>query len=270
MFDDIIFDNDASRLADGGASGRLAHLMCREGRCVVHFNNRECVIGAGDAAIFRATHLITRVEVTDNAEIKAVYINPAFIEQAAPANNYGIKGSLMLFDEPVMHLLPHEWDNLWDDFCDIEKRLSGESHNFYIDVMRNKVQMMILDFFDCHIRISNSRVVQNSDSSLMYRFHQMLERGDYREYRRVDYYASELCVVPKYLSEVSTRVCGFPASYWINRYAAMELNRLLRDKSLSLSDIADMFHFSSAANFSRYVQRHLGMSPSTIRNSVEV
>lgn len=267
MLQEIIFDNNLLRLSADKASGYLAHIICRRGTCTIHFNDKDYIIKGGEAAIFRATHLISKAEAAPDTEVKVVYITPAFIEQSTPESNYGIRGSLLLFNNPIMQLNKLEFKHLWDDFCDIEERLTESHHQYYKGVMVNKVQMMILDFFDCHIRISNSRAVQNSDSSLMHRFHQMLERGDYREYRRVDYYASELCVVPKYLSEVSTRVCGFPASYWINRYAAMELNRLLRDKSLSLSEIADIFHFSSAANFSRYVQRHLGMSPSEIRTS---
>ena len=39
----------------------------------------------------------------------------------------------------------------------------------------------------------------------------------------------------------------------------------LHDRSLSLTDIADMFGFSSPAHFSRYVQNNLGAKPSDLR-----
>ena len=45
----------------------------------------------------------------------------------------------------------------------------------------------------------------------------------------------------------------------------IELTRLLRDKSLSLTDISDLFGFTSQSHFSRYVQKNLGTSPSTFR-----
>lgn len=67
------------------------------------------------------------------------------------------------------------------------------------------------------------------------------------------------------LPEVSKRVSGYPANYWINRYTTLDIARLLRDKSLSLVRISDMFHFSSPAYFSRYVQRHLGLNPTQYR-----
>ena len=93
----------------------------------------------------------------------------------------------------------------------------------------------------------------------------MLENGTYRHHREVKYYADEICVTPKYLSEVCKKVSGFAANYWINRYTILDISRLLRDKSLSFVNISDMFDFSSPAYFSRYVQNYLGMNPSEYR-----
>ena len=75
----------------------------------------------------------------------------------------------------------------------------------------------------------------------------------------------KLCVTPKYLSEVCKKVSGFSANSWINRYASIELVHLLKDKSLSLTDIAYMFDFSSQSHFSRFVQNNLGQKPSAFR-----
>jgi len=40
----------------------------------------------------------------------------------------------------------------------------------------------------------------------------------------------------------------------------------LRDKSLSLTDIADMYGFTSQSHFTRYVQQNLGAPPSAFRS----
>lgn len=64
---------------------------------------------------------------------------------------------------------------------------------------------------------------------------------------------------------MSKAVSGFTANYWINRYTALDISRLLRNKDLSFVEISDMFNFSSPAYFSRYVQRTLGLNPSQYR-----
>lgn len=64
---------------------------------------------------------------------------------------------------------------------------------------------------------------------------------------------------------MSKKVSGYAANYWINRYTILDISRMLRDKSLTFVRISDMFHFSSPAYFSRYVQKHLGMNPTKYR-----
>lgn len=79
------------------------------------------------------------------------------------------------------------------------------------------------------------------------------------------YYADQLCVTTKYLSEVCKKVSGLPVAYWITRYASLDISRLLRNRRLSFTDIAYMFGFSSPAHFSRYVQTNLRAKPSQLR-----
>lgn len=151
------------------------------------------------------------------------------------------------------------------DFRWIEYRLAQTGHAFYRELLINAVQSAILDFFDFHLVINKESSVSTQNASLMSRFLDMLEKGDYRVNREVSYYADALCVTPKYLSEISKKVSGYPANYWINRYTSLDISRLLRDKTLTFVQISDMFNFSSPAYFSRYVQRTLGLNPSQYR-----
>ena len=129
----------------------------------------------------------------------------------------------------------------------------------------NAVQTMILDFFDFHAELYGMDKISSQNHQLMEQFIEMLERGDYRMQREIGYYADKLCVTAKYLSEVSKKVSGLPANYWITRYTALEISRQLRDRSLTFTDIADEFGFSSLSHFSRYVINYLGAKPSDFR-----
>ena len=124
---------------------------------------------------------------------------------------------------------------------------------------------MFIDFYECHARIEGDAEISTQAAQVMQRFVALLENGDYRKNREVSYYADKLCVTPKYLSEVCKKVSGSSANSWINRYAAIDLVHLLKDKSLSLTDISDMYDFSSQSHFSRFVQNNLGQKPSAFR-----
>lgn len=116
---------------------------------------------------------------------------------------------------------------------------------------------MILDFFDFHARNNSNVGVSTQATTVIEKFLAMLEDGEYRKNREVTHYASELCVTPKYLSEICKKTSGHSANFWINRYTILDITRQLRRKELTFVEISDRFNFSSPAYFNRYVQRYI-------------
>lgn len=262
---DVVIEPTLDGLGTEAYGDCLAHALCLAGHCSFTFNGNCFEMNAGDLMIVRKGNMIENISHTDDFEVRVLYVTSTFIELCTPQTNYGMKGQLSLFMNPVMRLDANQRFVCERDFRWIDYRLSQTGHAFYRELLINAVQSAILDFFDFHSTINNESSVSTQNALLMNRFLDMLENGDYRNTREVTYYAEALCVTPKYLSEISKKVSGYPANYWINRYTALDISRLLRDKRLTFVQISDMFHFSSPAYFSRYVQRTLGLNPSQYR-----
>ncbi len=262
---DIIIEDTLAGIGTELYADYLAHALCTGGSCSFRFNGRQFEMHEGDLMIVRKGKLVDDIDMSDDFAVKVLYVTAPFIELCTPQTNYGMKGQMSLFHNPVMHLDEGQRFVCERDFRWIEYRLGQTGHTFYRELLINAVQSAILDFFDFHSVINNESTVSTQNASLMSRFIDMLENGDYRHNREVTYYADALCVTPKYLSEISKKVSGYPANYWINRYTSLDIARLLRDKTLTFVQISDMFHFSSPAYFSRYVQRTLGLNPTQYR-----
>lgn len=266
MTREVIIRNSLEGFGEGEVALHLAHILCLAGSCEINYNGDSFTIRERDCTIIRATQLVGDIQCTDDFRVEVIYIDPVFIEKATPNNNYGMRGSLSLAQNPVMHLTDEEFERCRRDFEEVGRRRLMVWHHFHDDLMLSTVQTLILDFFDFHARIGgDTSEIQSQAALTMSRFIAMLERGDYRKNREVTYYASELCIAPKYLSEISKSITGNSANWWINRFTVLDISRQLRDRSLSFVDISEMFNFSSPAYFSRYVQRYLGESPSEYR-----
>ena len=176
-----------------------------------------------------------------------------------------MRGHLSLFQNPSMKLTPEQQDICKMNFNAVKRRLEQTEHSFRHDALMNAVECMIIDFFDFHAKLYGADKISSQQYLLMEQFIELLERGDFRRNREISYYADKLCVTTKYLSEVSKKVSGLPAAFWITRYASLDISRLLRDRRLSFTDISDMFGFSSLSHFSRYVQTNLVAKPSEFR-----
>lgn len=262
---DVIIADTLEGVGAGRFENYLAHALCTGGHCSFKFNEKEFELHPNDLMIVRKGKLLDDVRPSDDFKVKVLYVTAPFVQLCSTQSNYGMKGQLSLFLNPVMSLDDGQRFVCERDFRWIDYRLNQTEHSFYREMLINAVQSTILDFFDFHSVINKESDISTQNAQLISRFLDMLENGDYRENREVSYYANALCVTPKYLSEVSKAVSGYAANYWINRYTSLEIARMLRDKSLTFVQISDMFHFSSPAYFSRYVQRTLGLNPSQYR-----
>lgn len=262
----IIIDDNLDRVGIPQLAGYMCHAYCYEGHCALDYQDKPLRFEAGECMILpRRGDLVKNLKESKDFAVRAIYVTQEFIELSTPRSNYGMKGHLSLFENPIMRLTPEMQQRCIHNFEVISQRLSQPQHKFYHDVLMNAVQTMILDFFDFHATLYGFDRITSHYNQLMEQFLEMLERGDFRQNRDIGYYADKLCVTPKYLSEVCKKVSGLPANYWITRFTSLDISRQLRDRSLSFSDISDMFGFSSLSHFSRYVQTNLGAKPSDFR-----
>lgn len=273
----IIIDNTLKRIGDAAFADYLCHAYCYDGYCTFErprvggqgsgmCNGQTFRFEAGDCLIIaRRGDLVMNLKESADFRVDVIYVTQKFIELSTPQSNYGMRGQLFLFQNPIMKLKPEQQEICRLNFEAVKRRLKQTEHRFRHDALMNAVECMIIDFFDFHAQLYPADKITSQQHQLMEEFMAMLERGDFRQNRDIGYYADKLCVTSKYLSEVCKKVSGLPAAFWITRYTSLDLSRMLRDRSLSFTDISDMFGFSSLSHFSRYVQTNLGAKPSDFR-----
>ena len=261
----IIITDTLSGIGTKAYEGYLGHALCLDGSCRIMFNGKDFEMKRGDLMIVRQGRLVQSVKTDSHFRVTMIYIAAPFIEICTPQCNYGMKGQLALFLNPIMHLTEEQFEQCRRNFDNLQIRIAQTAHHFYHNMLINIVQSLIIDFFDFHASLYQEQDVSTQYATLMSRFLSLLENGEYRTHREVTWYADKLCVTSKYLSEVSKSVSGYAANFWINRYTVLDISRLLRDKSLTFVQISDMFGFSSPAYFSRYVSHNLGVRPTDYR-----
>lgn len=85
--------------------------------------------------------------------------------------------------------------------------------------------------------------------------------------RSVGFYASQLCVSPKYLSALVKEATGRTAARWIEDYVIMEAKNLLRFSGKNIQQIAYALNFANQSAFGKYFKHLTGMSPSEFQKS---
>ena len=261
----VIVSHTFSTAQQAQMQGYLTHALCLDGEAEVELIGRTYRLHRGDSFILRKSEQGELVSRTEDFQILNVFVVTEFIELATPMSNYGMRGGMMLFQNPVMPLTEEQAERLRRSMTYIEECLAMRTHLFYRDMLLNAVQRMIIDFFDFHAALYGNETVTTPAAILMEGFLQLLEQGEFREHRELAYYADRLCVTSKYLSETVKKYSGYPANHWINRYTALDISRLLRNPNVTIQELADMFAFSSVGHLNRYVKNQLGVNPNEVR-----
>ncbi|MBR1803967.1 MAG: AraC family transcriptional regulator, partial [Muribaculaceae bacterium] len=186
----IIIDDTLARIGDEQFAGYLCHAYCHGGQCSFRYNGTTFSMKAGDCMIIpRRGYLVTDLQESSDFGIQVIYVTQQFIEVSTPQSNYGMKGHLALFENPIMHLNREQQARCATNFSVIRERLGQPEHRFYREVLINAVQAMILDFFDFHAQLYGGDRISSQQHQLMSQFVELLERGDFRKNREIGYYA---------------------------------------------------------------------------------
>ena len=81
------------------------------------------------------------------------------------------------------------------------------------------------------------------------------------EHRDLDFYARELCITPKYLSRIVSKVAGKKALLVIQENVIAEAEALLKEGKYNIQQVSDLLHFPSPSYFCRYFRKATGQTP---------
>jgi AraC-like DNA-binding protein len=90
---------------------------------------------------------------------------------------------------------------------------------------------------------------------------------NFRVERRVGWYAEQLCITPKYLSETVKQVSRRTPNEWIDNYVTLEVRVLLKNSTMSIKEIAQTLNFPNQSFLGKFFKEHVGMSPSDYRKN---
>ena len=266
-FDGIIFADTWQEFNTLRYAGRVIHILCRNGNMGFTFQNTHYNISSGDYVILPNAAFASGFSASDDFQGIMMNLSETFVTSIAIRSNYGIIGHLSLLRNPVMKLSGRDFRICEAALQYLRMRMEDEGHFFREELLGSLLTAHILDLYDIHARSRKELQVSERITSLLRNFIELLYNGEYIRNRDLEFYASRLCITPHYLSEICKKVSGKPASYWIDRFTMQEITRLLRQKELLLTEIAERMNFSSVSYFSRYIRKRLGVCPTEYRDN---
>ena len=176
--------------------------------------------------------------------------------------------SLFLFSRlhPVMSLEEEEIQTFKEYFQVIKGKISDKRNHFQKDLIKSLLLAMFYDLSNIIYRVQNDVKPKSRKEIIFTRFIKLVEKH-FRYERRVSWYAKELDITPKYLSESVKSVSHRTPNEWIDYYITLELRVQLKNTIKTIKEIAEELHFPNQSFLGKFFREHVGMSPSKYRKS---
>ena len=199
-----------------------------------------------------------------DADCVVYLVSTRLAQQIRLNNEFAVYAAL--HQNPVLHYTPAEM-RILDDMLQLQ-----------CDVLQHPLAKQLLDINAMLLHIgfyllAPMRLLENANGEqetnrhelLTLRFTALLDKS-YVQHHRVEWYASELCVAPKYLSESVKRATNHTAGWWIDHYLMRDATRMLRQGKLSVKTIAARLNFDNQSAFGKWFKRLKGVSPAHYRH----
>ena len=266
---DFIFSTDFYAINAKELSHTCMHLLCTAGEGSFVFNEKCYHIGRNDLVVIPMPDRMKNLAGHPDLQVEWFAADYKFLQNLLPSNNYSIGGSISLNHDPVISLTDEQAAILLTDFHRLRDRMDDRHLLFYRELMGSLCLTMMYDIFEPHAQRDASDSHTDRTAYIVKQLMEMLSTGISCTERDVRYYAKRLHVSSKYLSATVKRVTGHSVSSYIDRHTVPILKNYLEDERLSLTQIAERMNFTTLSYFSRYCKKHLGMSPSEYRGSLQ-
>lgn len=171
---------------------------------------------------------------------------------------------------PCIRLYPYYQDLLKTYHHLLELCLHDHTRNLYRTTITHSIVraiiMELLNYMDTALDFSEKNGAKENVRQTDYTFRRFLNLLHQNpNEREVQWYAEQMDITPKYLSEICKHRSGKSASEWIAEITLADIKQRLLHTSDSIKTIALKLDFPNSSFFCQYVRKHTGMSPLEIR-----
>lgn len=242
--------------------------LCTRGMASYVVDTKPQAVAENDIIIINKDQMVSDYMLSRDCEgLAFICAAPFFGEIVTSVHDIA---SLFLFSRthPVFHLNEHQARMLKDYAAHIKATIDNPKHPFRRELTATLFKCLIYELGDVMHEANQHRAGQkNTRSDAIFTDFIKLVEANFRTERRVGWYAEQLCITPKYLSETVKTVSRRTPNDWIDSYVSLEMRNLLRNTTMNIKEITQAMNFPNQSFLGKFFKEHVGMSPSQYRKS---
>ena len=248
--------------------------ICTEGRAQFEYDGTLIQIKKNDLFLYVVRSVACNFMTSSDFKCRQIWFTRSELWNIDIYKSISISPLSQLKSHPVVHLTDDEVQLLDTYFRLLCDRMKAAPFDLAPEIVRSLFGTMLLEFISIMRRNAEHETKRDQqggiNSSLHKRqivdnFIKLVEMSDGR-IRRVDDFAAQLNVTPKYLSTILKEVMNRRPSSFIMNYTMKAIEHRLRFTDMTIQEISNDLNFPNPSFFGKYFKNHAGMTPLDYRN----
>lgn len=211
-------------------------------------------------------------KISDNVSFLGIAFHRGYLKKQGIF--FSSANFIHFFSKDIMRkhtLSSEEYKDIQYNVLSLKRKIQLPEETLYLkEIIRHNFVSVLYEIFLVHNKNRTlSPVKINRREELASDFLALLSEN-FKEQRKLYYYAKELFVTPRHLSQVVKQVTGKTAGELIDELVIKEAKVLLSSHLLNVAQVSDLLHFSDQSFFGKFFKKHTGFSPSLYKESSNV
>ena len=241
-------------------------VICTEGIAQFDYDGQQIRLHKDDLFLYMSHSVVTNFMSSLDFNCRQIWFSRGELWNINKYGEVSLSNLPYLKRHPIMHLTEDDVKLLDDYFQLLCRRMRDSSPVLYSNIVRSLVSTMMLEILSMMRRQEPENTVTTDihRQRLANEFMRLVEQSDGR-IRKVDDFANQLNITPKYLSTLLKETMNRRPSEMIHFYTLKAIEHRLRYTDMTMQEIANDLNFANPSFFGKYFKEHAGMTPLDFR-----
>ncbi len=266
--DELVVMENFGSLPKGELSldGHGLIVICTEGIAQFDYDGQQIRLHKDDLFLYMSHSVVTNFMSSLDFNCRQIWFSRGELWNINKYGEVSLSNLPYLKRHPIMHLTEDDVKLLDDYFQLLCRRMRDSSPVLYSNIVRSLVSTMMLEILSMMRRQEPENTVTTDihRQRLANEFMRLVEQSDGR-IRKVDDFANQLNITPKYLSTLLKETMNRRPSEMIHFYTLKAIEHRLRYTDMTMQEIANDLNFANPSFFGKYFKEHAGMTPLDFR-----
>ena len=243
--------------------------FCTEGRAQFEYDGNVVQIQKNDMFLYMVHSTACNFLASSDFNCRQIWFTRSELWNIEIYNLISVADMSLLKLRPVVHLNDDDVKLCDTYFRLLCSRIKSSKSPLTSYIVRSLLGTMLLELLSIMRRNSEQLSEQLRQEGLNPSLHKRriiddfmrLVEGSDGRIRRVDEFAAQLNVTPKYLSTILKEVMNRRPSTYIQLYTLKAIEHRLRFTDMTMQEISHDLNFPNPSFFGKYCKEHLGMTP---------